>query len=147
MITWQKKVFVFLMVLSFSVIGSVAIAEEKQPSGTVSIQTKAVAVGIGYSWGEGVLNFQGKEYKFKIKGLSVVDVGVSSISAKGNVYHLSRVSDFPGTFTAAEAGIALGGGVGAQAMENQYGVVMNLTSTKAGIQLKLAPEGLKIQLQ
>lgn len=145
--TWQKKVFVFLMVLSFSVIGSVAIAEEGQPSGTVSIQTKSVAVGIGYSWGEGVLNFQGKEYKFKIKGLSVVDVGISTISAKGNVYHLSRVSDFPGTFSAAEAGIALGAGAGAQAMENQYGVVMTLTSTKAGIQFKLAPEGLKVQLQ
>jgi len=47
-----------------------------------SIETKAVAVGIGYSWGEGVLSFQGKEYPFKIKGLSVVDVGISSMSAQ-----------------------------------------------------------------
>lgn len=145
--TWQKKVFVFVMVISFAVIGSVAYAEKGQPSGTVSIETTSVAVGIGYSWGEGVLNFQGKEYKFKIKGISVVDVGVSTISAKGHVYHLSRISDFPGTFSAAEAGIALGAGAGASTMENQYGVVMSLTSTKAGIKFKLAPEGLKVQLQ
>jgi len=137
-------VFVFLTCVFFSFA---TLSSAGEPSATVSIETTSVAIGIGFEWGHGTLKFQGKEYKFSVKGLSVVDLGVSTISATGHVYHLNRVSDFPGTFTAVEAGIAIGGGVGAQTMENQYGVVMSLTSTKAGLKLKLAPEGLKVQLK
>ena len=136
-----------LLALVFCVMGTVSQAAEAAPSGTVSIETKAVALGVGFSWGEGVLTFQGKEYPFKIKGLSVVDIGVSSVSAQGEVYHLTKIEDFVGTFSAAEAGVAVGGGVGAQAMKNQNGVVMKLTSRKAGVQLKLAPEGLKVEMK
>jgi len=136
-----------LLVVLLSVIGTVAGAEDAKPSGTVSIETKAVALGVGFSWGDGVLTFQGQEYKFKIKGLSVIDIGISSISAQGEVYHLSKIEDFPGTFAAAEAGVAVGGGAGAQTMKNQNGVVMKLTSKRAGLQLKLAPEGLKVEMK
>ena len=136
-----------LSALVFCVMGAVSQAEEAVPSGTVSIETKAVALGVGFSWGEGVLTFQGKEYPFKIKGLSVIDIGISSISAQGNVYHLNKIEDFAGTFSAVEAGIAVGGGAGAQAMKNQNGVLMEVTSRKAGIQLKLAPEGLKVEMK
>ena len=126
---------------------SVASAGDVKPTATASIETKAVAVGVGYSWGDGVLTFQGKNYPFKIKGLSVIDVGISSVSAQGDVYYLNDVKDFAGTFTAAEAGAAVGGGVGAQIMQNQNGIVMKITSKKAGIQFKLAPEGLKVEMQ
>jgi hypothetical protein len=143
----DRKGFVLIVLLTLVLFASVSLASEKKPSGTVSIETTSVAIGIGFEWGEGVLKFQGKEYKFRIKGLSVVDVGVTKISATGNVYHLNRVSDFPGTFAAVEAGGALGAGAGAQAMENHYGVVMTLTSTKAGLKLKLAAEGIRVQMK
>lgn len=126
---------------------SVAQAEDAKPVGKVTIDTKAVAVGVGYSWGGGVLTFQGNEYPFEVKGLSVIDVGASSASAVGDVFHLEKVEDFAGTFSAGEAAIAIGGGAGAQAMENQNGVVIRLTSTKKGLQLKLAPEGLTIKMK
>ncbi len=147
MIGASKHYVVALMIVLLSVVGTVAFAGEEKPSGTVSIETKAVAVGVGFSWGEGVLTFQGKEYPFKIKGLSVIDIGISSVSAHGDVYHLENIADFTGTFSAAEAGIAIGGGAGAQVMKNQNGVVMQLTSRKAGVQLKLAPEGLKVEMK
>ena len=144
---YLKCSVIALSALVLCVMGTVSQAEEVVPSGTVSIETKAVALGVGFSWGEGVLTFQGKEYPFKIKGLSVIDIGVSSVSAQGNVYHLTKVEDFIGTFSASEAGIAVGGGAGAQAMKNQNGVVMEVTSKKAGIQLKLAPEGIKVEMK
>ena len=142
----MKGLLLFVM---FAVVlfGSAALASEEKPSATVSIETKSVAIGIGFQWGGGVLKFEGKEHKFRLKGLSVVDLGVSSISAVGNVYHLNKLSHFEGTYSAAEAGVAIGAGVGAQTMENQYGVVMTLTSKKAGLKLKLAPEGIKVQLK
>jgi len=77
----------------------------------------------------------------------VIDVGVTKIEATGNVYHLDKAADFAGTFTAASADIALGGGAGATTMKNQNGVVMNLTSSQKGIKLKLAPEGMTVQMK
>ena len=145
----RKRFNLILMILAISILlpsASEVVAEDAQPSATVAIETKAVAVGVGYSWGDGVLSFQGEEYTFKIKGLSVIDVGISSITAQGDVFNLEKVEDFPGTFSAAEAGVAVGGGAGTQVMKNQNGVVMKVTSKKVGVQLKLSPEGLKVEM-
>ncbi len=145
--TGKRMCVLFVALIMMVLYASAALASGDKPSGTVSIETTSVAIGIGFRWGEGVLNFQGKEYKFKIKGLSVADVGFTKISATGKVYHLNKVSDFHGTFSSVEAGIAIGAGAGAEAMENHYGVVMTLTSKKAGIKLKLAAEGIKVQMK
>jgi hypothetical protein len=121
-------------------------AQEK-PSGTVTITSKSVAVGIGVSWGDGKLTYQGKEHTFTVKGLSVVDVGVSKVTATGPVFNLKKLEDFPGNFTAAEAGATVGGGKGVTAMKNQNGVVMHLTATGTGVQFTLAPKGVEIELK
>jgi len=136
---------VFVAVV-FIFSGTAAVAEEKKPSGTITIESKAVAIGIGVSWGHGTLKFKGKEYKLKVNGLSVVDLGVSSVSATGEVYNLEHLSDIAGTYYAGAAGIAVAGGAGAAAMENQHDVVIKLKSTKQGVQLTLAPAGVRIKL-
>ena len=137
----------FVLMVTFALFTSSAMASDAKPSGTVSIDSKTVALGIGFQWGSGVLKFNGKEYAFKVNGLSVIDIGISGISATGDVYHLEKVEDFAGTYSAVEASIVVGGGVGAASMKNQNGVVMKLTSTKQGVQLKLAPEGIKVQMK
>ena len=55
------------------------------------------------------------------------------------------MSDIAGNFYAA-AGIDIGGGVGAVAMENEHDVVIKLTSTKQGVQFTLASAGVMIKL-
>jgi ABC-type amino acid transport substrate-binding protein len=62
---------------------------------------------------------KGKEYTFKVNGLSLVDLGVSNVSAAGEVYHLRHLSDFAGTYYAASAGIAVAAGAGASALESE----------------------------
>ena len=69
-----------------------------------------LVLGAGVNWGDGKLKFRGKEYVFSVKGLSLIDVGFTSVSAKGNVYDLKRVSDFDGTYVASKATFALHGG-------------------------------------
>ena len=137
----------FVLMVTLALFTSSAMASDAKPSGTVSIDSKTVALGVGVQWGGGVLKFNGKEYAFKVNGLSVLDIGISGVSATGDVYHLQKVEDFAGTYSAVEASIVVGGGVGAVAMKNQNGVVMKLTSTKQGVQLKLAPEGIKVQMK
>jgi len=65
---------------SLVVVVGLALAQEKQPDATLRLTTGSVALGIGYTWGNGVLTYQGKEHPFTIDGLSVVDVGISQAS-------------------------------------------------------------------
>ena len=120
-------------------VGSLALAAEvKQPVGKVSIQEKQFGLLLGGSTGSGTLTFHGKKYPFKLKGLSTgLNVGLSKMSATGEVYDLKTVSQFPGTYTKFEASVALGGGVGGLHLKNENGVIMNLRSRTKGLDLNL----------
>jgi hypothetical protein len=115
--------------------------------GTVSIDMTSVGVGIGFSSGSGILRFNGNSYVFKIDGLSVGAVGIASISAVGNVYNLSDVSQFAGNYAAAGAGIALAGGSAGLTLQNQAGVIINLYAVQQGVELNIGPKGFKITMQ
>jgi hypothetical protein len=115
--------------------------------GTVSIDMTSVGVGIGFSSGSGVLRFNGNSYVFKIDGLSVGAVGIASISAVGNVYNLSDVSQFAGNYAAAGAGIALAAGSAGLTLQNQAGVIINLYAVQQGVELNIGPKGFKVTMQ
>ena len=83
-------------------------AEKMSPSGKVSIESTSIAAGIGVSWGDGKLSFKGKQVSFSVDGLSLVDFGISKASAVGDVYNLTDVSKFEGSYVAAEARLCLG---------------------------------------
>jgi len=118
--------------------GLVLAAEAKQPVGKVSIEEEQFGLILGGSIGSGSLTFEGKEHPFKLKGLSAgVNVGISKMSAVGEVYDLNAVSDFPGTYTKLDASVALGGGMGGLRLKNENGVVMTLHSRTKGLDLNL----------
>jgi hypothetical protein len=142
----MRRAWIWIAMAALVCVGGVATADEK-PSGTVTMESKSVALGVGVTWGDGKLNYAGKTYPFTVKGLSVVDLGVSKVSARGKVYHLQKVDDFSGTYAAAQAGAAVGGGMSVVALKNQNGVVMELSSTQTGVKLTLAGEGIEIKLK
>jgi hypothetical protein len=128
-------------------VGTTAAAQEKTPSGTLAVKAKSIAIGVGVTWGDGHLKFKGKDHAFSISGLSLIDMGFSSVSATGNVYNLKKVSDFAGTYVAAKAGITLGGGSGGMVMQNQNDVLINVTGITQGAKLSLGPAGVTIKLK
>ena len=142
----MKRLTVSVLVIALSLFGLV-FAQEEKPDATLKLSKGQVAVGIGWSWGDGVLTFKGKNYPFKVGGLSVVDVGITKANAVGKVYHLKKLSDFNGTYTAATAEGTVGGGAGISTMKNQNGVVIDLVSTTQGVNFKLAGEGVKFTLK
>ena len=129
------------------VAGTSAVSAQGATTGKVTLESKSVAVGVGVSWGDGVLEYKGKKYPFTVEGLSVVDLGVAKVSARGDVKNLKKVEDFAGTYTAAGAGAAVGGGAGAAALKNQNGVDMNLVATQQGVKLTLAAAGVTVKLK
>ena len=133
------------VLLCLAAVGSAA--DKKTPDGTVNLSEGSVAAGIGWSWGHGTLNYQGKTYKFKIEGLTVGEVGMTKAEATGNVYDLKSLADLDGVYGAAGAGIAVQEGKGATALINTKKVQIVLTSQTKGATLKIAAEGLKVKLE
>src|SRR5262249_41393223 len=98
-------------------------------TGKVTLESKSIAIGVGVNWGEGVLDYRGKKYPFSVDGLSVVDLGISKVTARGDVKNLKKLEDFDGNYVAAGAGATVGGGASAAVLKNQNGVEMSLTAT------------------
>jgi hypothetical protein len=130
-----------------AVLSSPAFAEDKKPSGLLKLTEGSVAVGLGWSWGKGTLTYGGKDYKVKVSGLSVGEVGMTDVKAKGDVYDLKSVDDFNGVYAAAGANFTAGQGKGATALTNAKGVSIVLTSITKGASLKIAAEGLKLSIE
>lgn len=142
-----KRSLIVLMVLAMALGAAVLAGAEDKPDATVQFATHNIAVGIGVTWGDGTLTYKGKQYKFSIKGLSLVDLGVADVQAKGNVYNLKKLEDFNGDYSSVKAGVAFGKGAQAQQLVNDAQVRINLTAVQEGARLTLAPGGMKITLK
>jgi len=126
-----------------------AIKVEPAPkvSGTVEIETKGIAVGVGVQWGHGTMKmYDGSVHKFKVGGLTLVDLGVSKATLSGEVYRLMDPKDFAGTYATGAAAATLGKGVAAVALQNSNGVVMHLKAKSKGARVSLAAGGLNVDL-
>jgi len=117
----------------------------QETTGKVSIESMSVAAGLGFAWGNGVLEYRGEKYPFTVTAFSIVDVGVSKVFANGGVFNLKNVEDFEGMFMAGVAGATLGGGAGAAAMQNQNYVSMVWTATNQGLGFSLAHAGINVK--
>ncbi|MHB8070289.1 MAG: hypothetical protein ACYDIC_20550 [Desulfobaccales bacterium] len=135
--------------LAIILIPAHASLEAKKPLpvvAEVTIDIKGVGAIVGVSWGHGVLWFKGKKYPFHVEGLSLGDVGYAEIKARGKVYNLTKPRDLSGTYAALGAGVALAGGVAGLAMQNERGVVIDLSATQRGVKLNIGPQGLTIRM-
>ena len=112
------------------------IAQAK-PSGTIEVEAAQIRLIVGGASGRGILHFKGKSYPFTMKGGTVGGVGVTKVSAAGDVYFLESVKDFPGTYSAATIGAAVGPGAGGSQYENDKGVFISVRSKTAGVALNL----------
>jgi len=127
---------------------SMAVAEEKTPSGTIVIDETQVMWIVGGDIGGGTLQYQGKSYKFRTGGLKLGGFGIHKVKLAGDVYDLESMDDFPGIYGVAEAGVTLGNASkGDVVMKNDKGVIIHLKSGAQGIALDLGVEGMKVTLE
>ena len=123
------------------------VLAQSETTGTLTVSTKTIAVGAGVSWGDGTLEYRGKKYPFTVNGLSLVDLGVSKVTAKGHGRNLKQLEDFNGNYMMAGAGAAAGAGAGAAALRNQNGVEIALTATAQGVRFALPKGGMDVKLK
>jgi hypothetical protein len=122
-------------------------APPARPSGSVSIHQVQIAfIGSG-STGGGTLYFHGRSYPFKLGGLGIGGIGISTIDATGTVYNLHRLADFNGVYGQARTGFAIGEqGKGRMWLQNSNGVYLELHARRRGLSLSLGADGMVVRL-
>jgi hypothetical protein len=143
----RRTILHVVAIASLLLMASVLAAEAHQPDATLQVHTVSIAVGVGYSWGGGIVTFQGQAYPCRIDGLAVGEVGISSADAIGNVYHLTTIEDVSGPYTAVSAGALLAGGGDVVTLRNPHGVVIDLIGTSQGAKIIRAVQRVKITIE
>jgi hypothetical protein len=135
--------------LFMSVLSTAALAQNAsmRPSGSVNIHQVQIAfIGSGTTGG-GTLYFRGAAYPFRLGGLGIGGIGISTIDAVGTVYNLYRLEDFNGAYGQAQTGWAIGQqGKGQMWLQNSRGVYLRLQARRQGLALSLGANGMVIQL-
>jgi hypothetical protein len=140
----QLKKIGLLLLVAVAIPG---FARAETPDATVKFSGGSVAVGIGWSWGGGTLTYKGKDYPISVKGLSVGKLGITGVTASGEVHHLKALKDFDGNYTGVGAGITLAGGRTAVTVKNQNGVRVRIISTTRGADLTVGIGGVDMKLK
>ena len=145
-----KKIAVLVLVIAAMAGSAQAARHHSRPDATLRMSTGGFALGIGGSSGSGTLTYKGKNYPFRVSGLAIGRVGVTSSSAVGDVFNLRRLQDFNGQYTVGGAGtrgVTLGAGRTGTIMSNQAGVIIRISSTQRGLAVNATGGGLTMQLQ
>ncbi|MCC8994771.1 MAG: hypothetical protein LM550_14030 [Candidatus Contendobacter sp.] len=123
-----------------------ALAQDGRVDGRLQFSSTSFGLLFGYSQGDGSLEFEGKNYPFTVSGVKVATIGVSKVDALGQVYRLSELADFSGTYVNIEGGFTLIQGGGSAMLRNEKGVTLFLQNVQYGLDLTLGGGGLSIAL-
>lgn len=106
------------------------------PTAGITIDQTSASLMVGGSFGGGVLAFKGKQYAFRVGGVQLGGMGAARIQARGAVYDLKRLEDFPGTYVAVQGGVAAGNtGRNTIWLRNANGIYIKLTGKSEGLML------------
>jgi hypothetical protein len=131
----------------FAIFLTAGLAQAAKPDATLRLSGGAVAAGVGVNWAKGTLSYQGKAYRVSVNGLDLGKVGITKVTASGQVYNLKRVADFEGTYTSAGADVTLAGGHSGVTMKNQNGVKIVISATSKGVDLTVGGSGVTMKIK
>jgi hypothetical protein len=117
---------------------------------TGHVRLKFVKAGLiaGADAGSGVLTYRGRDYRFRVSGLSLGITAGSSVSwLEGSASGIRQVSDFAGSYSSVGGGGALVGGAGGIHLGNEKGVTIDLQGPKAGLEFAANLSKIKISLR
>ena len=146
-----KKIAILLLVVAV-MAGSTQAASHHHsgPDATLRLSGGSFALGIGFRWGSGTLSYKGKDYPVKVNGLSIGKVGMTGVSAIGEVFNLKHLQDFNGHYNVGAEGtrgVTIVKGKAGTLMSNQAGVIVRLAATQTGLDVNATGGGVDMQIQ
>lgn len=119
-----------------------------QASGQVRLKFVKAGLLVGAGGGRGVLTYRGRDYPFRISGVSLgITAGGTVGRLEGWASGIRELNDFAGTYSSVGGGGALVGGLGGVHLRNDKGVTMILRGPKAGLEFAANVSGVTISLK
>ncbi|GEM_PF-1030445 len=117
-------------------------------SGTIVMELKETALGIGAVRGKGVLTYRGRDHAFKVRGIDYGSLSLVTLQTTGTVVNLKNLEDFEGVYFQGKASLSVGdAGKSGLFLINRKGVRIKLSShQEKGFDLTLGRGGVKITL-
>src|SRR4051794_4408630 len=135
--------------IGMAVAGAIAFggsAEAK--TGSVRMQIYKAGFIVGVSGGKGTITLDKRTYPITLGGVSLgATVGASKTDLVGRAYNLTSVADIEGTYSAAEAGLAVAGGGKVAKLKNSRGVVLEVKGKQMGLMVSVDLSGMEIALK
>jgi hypothetical protein len=145
-----KKIVVLLLALGLMTgFTQAATHNQSGPDATLRFSGGSFALGIGFRWGSGTLTYKGRNYPVSVNGLSVGRVGMTGVSANGEVFNLRHLQNFNGHYTvgAGTRGVTIARGRSGTLMSNQAGVIVRLSAAQRGLDVNATSGGVDMQIQ
>ena len=131
----------------FVICLTAGLVQAAKPDATLRLNGGAVAAGVGVNWAKGTLNYKGKQYRVSVNGLDLGKVGITKVTASGQVYNLKSLSDFDGTYTSIGTDVTLAGGHSGVTMKNQNDVKVVISATSKGVDLTIGGSGVSMKIK
>ena len=145
-----KKIAILLLVVAVMTGFTQAASHHAGPDATLRLSGGSFALGIGFRWGSGTLTYKGKDYPVKVNGLSIGKVGMTGVSAIGEVFNLKHLQDFNGHYNVGAEGtrgVTIAKGKAGTLMTNQAGVIVRLAATQTGLDVNATGGGVDMEIQ
>ena len=145
-----KKIAILLFLVTAMTGSTQAASQHSGPDATLRLSGGSFALGIGFRWGGGTLSYKGKDYPVKVNGLSIGKVGMTGVSAVGEVFNLKHLQDFNGHYNVGAQGtrgVTIAKGKAGTLMTNQAGVIVRLAATQTGLDVNATGGGVDMQIQ
>src|SRR3977135_4023540 len=122
-----------LAVIALFAVVLPAASSLAQAPGYVRVKFVKAGVMVGAGGGSGVLTYRGRDYPFRVSGLSLgVTAGASVSRLEGWASGMGQGSDFAGSYSSVGGCGAFVGGFGTVHLGNEKGVVIALRGPRAG---------------
>jgi hypothetical protein len=132
----HRAIAVGIVTLGLFLLAMPATPSFAQASGDVRVRFAKAGLLVGGGTGSGVLNYRGRNYPFKVSGVSLgITAGATIGKFQGRASGIREVDDFVGTYSSVGGGFALVGGVNGVHLRNEKGVTIVLQGPKAGLEL------------
>jgi hypothetical protein len=134
-------------VLGLLATASLSTASQAETGSIRVVVTKAGFI-VGVGGGQGILTFRGRDYPFRVSGMSLgATIGASTNRLVGRALNMRAPGDLAGTYSVIGAGGALAGGAGGAQLQNAKGVILQLQGVKVGVELSASVGGVEITMQ
>ena len=135
------------MIAALASIGVVAATPSQAQ--TCSIRLHIVKAGfiVGAGGGNGTLICHGRPYRLTIGGIGLGSLGIAAADLTGTASNVQNPANVAGTYGAAGAGVTFVGGGQVATLQNEKGVVLQLSGGQVGFQVSLGLAGMTIGMR